>query len=70
LLNSRQDITNESKNHVTNHPNFTSGKGGHDVTEHFEEGGRHVRCDKLSTLKPGWMKNTWMDRTGVRMSQG
>jgi sensor c-di-GMP phosphodiesterase-like protein len=21
-------------------------------------------------LKPGWMKNTWMDRTGVRMSQG
>jgi hypothetical protein len=68
LLNSRQDITNGSKNHVTNRPNFTSGKGDHDVTEHFEEGGHHVRCDKLSTLKPGWMKNTWMDRTGVRMS--
>jgi hypothetical protein len=45
-------------------------EGWKDVTEHFEEGGRHVICDKLSTSKPEWMKNTWMGYTGVRMSQG
>jgi hypothetical protein len=50
-------------------PNFASGKGGHDVTEHFEEGGRYVTSDKPSTLKAGWMKNTWTDRIGGRLSQ-
>jgi hypothetical protein len=30
-----------SKNHVTNGPYFTSGKGGHNVTEHFEEVSEH-----------------------------
>jgi hypothetical protein len=69
-MNSRQDTTNGSKNHVTNHPDFASGKGGHDAKEHFEEGGRHVTCDKPSTLKPGWTKYTWTNRTVVRMSQG
>ncbi len=49
----QQDITNVSKNHVTNRPHFALGKGGHDVTEQFEEGGHHVTCDKPSTLKPG-----------------
>jgi hypothetical protein len=49
---------------------FCFGKGGHDVTEHFGEGGRYVTCDKASTSKGGWTKNTWTDRTGVRMSQG
>jgi hypothetical protein len=68
--NSWQDVTNGSKNFVTNRPNFASGKGGHDVTEHFREGGRYVTCDKASTSKGGWTKNTWRDRTGVRMSQG
>jgi hypothetical protein len=67
--NSWQDITNGSKNFVTNRPNFASGKGGHDVTEHFEEGGRYVTSDKLSTLKPGWTKNMWKDRIGGRMSR-
>jgi hypothetical protein len=52
------------------HPNFASGKGGHDVTEHFEEGGCHVTCEKPSTSKPGWTKNTWAECTSVRMSQG
>ncbi len=51
--NSWQDITNGSKNVVTNRPNFASGKGGHDVTEHFGEGGHYVTSDKPSTLKPG-----------------
>jgi hypothetical protein len=46
-------------------PNFTSGKCGYDVTEHFEKGGHHVTGDKLSTLKPRWTKNTWTDRIGV-----
>jgi hypothetical protein len=58
------------KNPVTKHLHFTSGKSGHDVTEHFEEGGRHVTSDKSSTSKLGWTKNTWMDRIGVRISQG
>ncbi len=58
-----------AKNHVTNCPNFASGKKGHDVTEHSEEGGRHATCDKPSTSKLGWTKNTWMDHAGVRMSQ-
>jgi hypothetical protein len=49
---------------------FRFRKGGHDVSEHFEEGERHVTCDKPSTSKPGWTKNTWTDHTGVRMSQG
>ncbi len=65
-----QDVTNGSKNFVTNRPNFASGKGGHDVTEHFGEGGRYVTSDKLSTLKPGWTKNMWTDRIGGQMSQG
>ncbi len=55
---------------MTNCPNFASEKSGHDVTEHFEEGGCHVTCDKPSTLKLGRTKNTWTDRTGIRMSQG
>ncbi len=63
--NSWQDVTNGSKNVVTNRPNFASGKGGHDVTKHFGEGGRYVTSDKLSTLKPGWRKNTWTDRVTV-----
>jgi hypothetical protein len=54
---------------VTNRPKFASGKGGHDVTEHFEEGGRYVTSDKPSTLKAGGTKNTWTDRIGGRMSQ-
>jgi hypothetical protein len=29
---------------VTKRPNFASGKGGHYVTEHLKEGGRHVTC--------------------------
>jgi hypothetical protein len=62
-------ITNVSKNHVTNCPHFASGKGGHDVNEHFEEGGRHVTCDKPSISKPGWTKIP--GRTvHVRMLQG
>jgi hypothetical protein len=44
---------------VTKHPNFASGKGEHDVTEHFEEGGRYFTYDKLSNLKLGRTKNTW-----------
>jgi hypothetical protein len=67
--NSWQDVTNGSKNFVANRPNFASGKGGHDVTEHFGEGGHYVTSDKLSTLKLGWTKNTWMDRIGGQMSQ-
>ncbi len=59
-----------SKNHVTNCPHFASGKGGHDIIKHFEEGGRHVTCEKSSTLKPGWTKNTRTDLTGERMSLG
>jgi hypothetical protein len=55
---------------VINRPPFASGKGGHDVTEHFEDGGRHVTCDKWYTSKLGWTKKTWMNHTGVRMSQG
>jgi hypothetical protein len=55
---------------VTKRPHFASGKGRHDVTEHFEEGGCHVTCDKPSTSESGWTKNTWMDHIGVRMSQG
>jgi hypothetical protein len=39
-------------------------------TEHFEEGGCHVTCDKPSTLKSEWTENTWMDCTGERMSKG
>jgi hypothetical protein len=65
-----QDVTNGSKNFVTNRPNFASGKGGHDVTEHFGEGGRYFTSDKLYTLKPGWTKNMWTDRIGGQMSQG
>jgi hypothetical protein len=49
---------------LTNLPNFASGKGGHDVTEHFGEGGRYVTSDKLSTLKPGQTKNMWTDLKG------
>ncbi len=56
-------------NVVTNRPNFASGKGGHDVTEHFGEGGCYVRSDKPSTLKAGWTKNTWTDRIGSKLSQ-
>jgi hypothetical protein len=48
---------------------FASGKSGHDVTEHFGEGGHYVTSDKPSTLKAGWTKNTWTDRIGGRMSQ-
>ncbi len=59
-----QDITNGSKNVVTNRPNFASGKGGHDVTENFGEGERYVTSDNPSTLKPGWTKNTWTDHIG------
>ncbi len=54
-LNSRLNISNVSKNPVSNRSYFASGKGGHDVTEHFEEGGHHVTCDKLSTVKLGWI---------------
>jgi hypothetical protein len=58
------------KNHVTKSQHFTSGKGGTWCHRAFEEGGRHVfTCDKPSTSKPGFGKNTWMDCTGVRMSQ-
>jgi hypothetical protein len=52
-----------------NRPNFASGKGGHDVTEHFGDGGHYVTIDKPSTLKAEWTKNTWTDRIGGRMSQ-
>jgi hypothetical protein len=58
-----------SKNHMTKRLYFASGKGGHDVTEHFE-GGCHVSCDKTPTTNQGWTKNTWTDCIGVRMSQG
>ncbi len=67
--NSWQDITNGSINFVTNRPNFASRKGGHYVTEHLKEGGRHVTCVKATTSKGGVDENTWTDRTGVRMSQ-
>ncbi len=67
--NSRQEVTNGSQNVVTNRPKFASGKGGHDVTKHFEEGGHYVTSDKLSTLKAGWTKNMWTDRIGGRLSQ-
>jgi hypothetical protein len=67
--NSWQDITNGSTNVVTNRLNFASGKGGHYVTEHFEEGGRYVTSGKPSTLKAGWTKNMWTDRLGGGMSQ-
>ncbi len=49
---------------MTNRPNFASGKGRHDVTEHFGEGGHYVTSDKPSTLKAGWTKNMWTDRIG------
>ncbi len=55
---------------MTKGPHFASGKGGHNVTGQVVGGGQHVMCDKPSTLKPGWMKNTWTDRIGVRLSQG
>ncbi len=58
------------QNHLTKCPHFASVKGGHDVTEHFEKGGCHVTCDKLSKLKPRWMTNYWTDLVSVRMSQG
>jgi hypothetical protein len=45
---------------VTKCPNLAGGKGGHDVTEHIEEGGCNVACDKLSTLKPG-MDEKYLD---------
>jgi hypothetical protein len=70
LLKSRLDITNVSKNHVTNRPHFVSGKGGHGVTEHFEEGGCNVTCDKPSTSKLGWTKKVDEKYLGVRKSQG
>ncbi len=41
------------QNVVTNRPNFALGKGGHDVTEHFEEGGRYVTSDKPVHLEGG-----------------
>jgi hypothetical protein len=62
--------TTFQNNPVTNRPHFALGKGGHDVTGQVVEGGQHVTCDKLSNSKQGWKKNTWMDHTGVRMSQG
>jgi hypothetical protein len=55
---------------VTKRPHFASGKGRHDVTGQVVWGGQYVTSDKLSTSKLGWTKNTWMDRIGVRMSQG
>ncbi len=55
---------------VIKRPHFASGKGGHDVTGQVVWGGQFVTRDKLSTPKLGWTKNTWMDRIGVRMSQG
>jgi hypothetical protein len=58
-----------SKNPETTRPHFASGKGGHDVTGQVVWGGQYVTCDKLSTSKLGWTKNTWTDRIGVRMSQ-
>ncbi len=67
--NSWQYVTNRSKNVVTNRPTFASGKRGHDVTKHFGEGGCYVTSDKLSTLKPGWTKNTWTDHIGGQLSQ-
>jgi hypothetical protein len=67
--NSWQDVTNGSTNFVTNRPNLASVKGGHDVTEHFREGGHYVTSDKPSTLKPGWMKYMWTERIGGQMSQ-
>jgi hypothetical protein len=66
LLSNWPDITNVSKNHVTKHSHFASEMGRHDVTEHFVEGGHHVTCEKPSTSKPGWTKNTWMDRMYTR----
>ncbi len=55
---------------MTKHPHFASGKGGHDVIGQVVWGGQYVTCDKLSTSKLGWKKNTGTDRIGVRMSQG
>jgi hypothetical protein len=43
---------NLSKNPVTKHPHFASGKGGHNVTGQVIGGGQHVTHDKLSTSKP------------------
>ncbi len=58
------------KNPVTKRPYFASGNGGHDVTGQVVGIGQHVTCDKPSISKPGWIKNTWTDHIGVRMSQG
>ncbi len=49
---------------------FGSHKVGHVVTGRFEQGGRRVKCDKISTSNPRRRKNTSMDQIGVRMSQG
>jgi hypothetical protein len=61
---------NLSKNPVTKSPHFASGKVGHDVTGQVVWGGQYVTCDKPSTSKLGWTKNTWTDCIGVRMSLG
>ncbi len=52
------------------HPHFASHKVVHVLTGHSEEGGCHVMGDKTYTSSPWWMKNTWMEHIGVRMSQG
>jgi hypothetical protein len=70
VANSWQDVTNGSKIICDKLSKFCFKEGGHYVTEHLKEGGCHVTCDKASTSKGGWTKNTWMDRTGLRMSQG
>ncbi len=55
---------------MTKRPRRALYKTGHDITEHFEEGGCHVTYDKTSILNPGWTKNIRMDRTSGKMSQG
>jgi hypothetical protein len=66
----RTHTHNLSRNLVTKHPHFASGKGGHDVTGQVVWGGQYVTSDKPSTSKLGWTKNTWTDRIGVKMSLG
>jgi hypothetical protein len=79
-LKSQLDILNMLKYPVTKCSHFAEQPAGHHkwVQNHVDmmlqsilswvDNMSHVT--KLSTLKQGWTKNTWTDRTGIRMSQG
>jgi hypothetical protein len=65
-LSKRQDITNGCKNHMWHNVQILL----QERADMMHQSICHVTCDKQSPSKPEWMKNTWMDCTGVRMSRG